>query len=240
MDDRRFDRLVRSLADPRTRRFALQYLGGGLLAGSALAIITDADAKKRKGKRNRKNGKKRCKESETRCKKKCVDLQTHVLHCGECNNKCDLGQNCFFGECVDTCSPICTAPEVCCGDECTDLTSTAQHCGNCFTACAENEVCRFSNCGCEGPRCPADGAGGTRCCPQPNSTCCEGGKCCPNNGVCVPGGLCCDAGSYQCPGTDVCCPVGLICSGFKCLFPERDGPSGARRSEQAKKATRAL
>jgi hypothetical protein len=241
MDDRRFDHLIRSLAEPRTRRTALQRLGSGLLAASVVAPIMDAEAKKGKGKKGKGKGKKKkCKGAETRCDTKCVDLQTTFKHCGKCDNECDPGQQCLLGECLDTCSPVCAAPEVCCVDDCVDLTSTTQHCGQCFKACAENEVCRFANCGCLGPRCPVTGSDATRCCPDANGTCCEGGGCCPNKGVCTTSGLCCDAGSYQCPALDVCCPVGLICHGFTCLVPERAGAVGAQRSVPAVKATRAL
>jgi hypothetical protein len=30
----------------------------------------------------------------------CADLDTDPLHCGECNNPCDAGEQCVDGECV--------------------------------------------------------------------------------------------------------------------------------------------
>jgi hypothetical protein len=243
MDADRLPALLRSWSNAPTRRDLTRALTGTVLAAplATLCGTWASDAKKkRKNKKGKGKRKKRCKGGETRCDGRCVDLETHVQHCGECDNACDPGQRCLFGECVDTCSPVCAAPQACCVDECLDLTSEAQHCGQCFHACAENEVCRFANCGCLGPRCPAGGANQTRCCPDANGTCCPGGGCCPNNGVCVGGGRCCDAGRYLCPGTDVCCPEGWICSGFTCVFPEREGAVSTQQSVPAMPATRAL
>lgn len=235
MDEDRFDRVARTLAELRSRRSTMPFLGASALA--ALGISSSVQRAFGKGKGKGKG--KKCKKGEKKCGKKCFDLDKTFKHCGKCDNECDPGQQCQLGTCLDTCETACTSPLVCCVDECVDTTSEAQHCGSCFKACAENEVCRFANCGCLGPRCPVSGSNETRCCPDANGTCCEGGRCCPNSGICITSGLCFDAGYYQCPGLDVCCQVGLICDGFLCVFPERDAITGAQRSIPAKKAMQA-
>lgn len=233
MDDGHFDLLTVSFADLRSRRGMVRVLATGALAALGLLSVSSGEARKKK-KGNKK--KPQCQESETLCGNQCVDLDTNPKHCGECDKECDPGQNCLFGDCVDTCSPVCASPEVCCVADCVDLTSTAEHCGQCFKACAENEVCRFANCGCLGPRCKQTGTDATRCCPAANGTCCDNGRCCPANQICVEGGRCCPSGEYLCPGTTLCCPAGTICSGGQCLFPERQ--AGAQRAARPTAATR--
>ena len=98
MDHRRLDTLALLLADPRTRRNVLHRLGGGLLTASAAAPLLEAEDGKRKGgKGNGRGNKRRCPDGETRCDTQCVDLETDIKHCGECENECDPGQQCLFG-----------------------------------------------------------------------------------------------------------------------------------------------
>lgn len=38
-----------------------------------------------------------CPGAQTKCEGYCADLMTDEKHCGECNNKCDSGEDCLEG-----------------------------------------------------------------------------------------------------------------------------------------------
>lgn len=51
----------------------------------------------------------------------CIDTTTNRLHCGDCNNACDLGERCVEGSCTlgaVVCEDPCISGQVCCGGTC--------------------------------------------------------------------------------------------------------------------------
>src|SRR5215204_5548435 len=157
MDDRRFDALVRSLAEGKSRRSVLKGLfglGGAALVGSAV-LESDADAARR--------------PTPTPTPVRCPGNQTPVN--GVCTCPASAPSKCG----PDCCNPagVGAAHSECCDNAC------------CFGLCYGEELCCPTGrtfCEATGECCPADqpyccGAGG--CCATPccetaaGSTCCE-------------------------------------------------------------------
>ena len=116
MDDSQFDRLTRSFSALRTRRTAVQFLGGV----AAVAATSSEPAVAR-----RKKHKKPCKPPKKRCGGDCLAVLTDDANCGSCGNRCGNGQTCKNGQCKDTSTPTPTStttlppdcpPETCCQD----------------------------------------------------------------------------------------------------------------------------
>ena len=81
-----------------------------------------------------------CNEGFTQCGDEfepvCVDTQTNIEHCGECNNKCAEGQKCQNKICRDTTCKVtecsfndnCVNNDNACGPNCDDCTASAMTC----------------------------------------------------------------------------------------------------------------
>ncbi|MEC9073450.1 MAG: FG-GAP-like repeat-containing protein, partial [Myxococcota bacterium] len=74
------------------------------------------------------------------CDAECVDIQTHLLHCGECGNKVPEGGTCDGGYAT------CPGDQLICGETCADLETHAEHCGSCFEACVAGAICIDGGC----------------------------------------------------------------------------------------------
>ncbi|KAG0484758.1 hypothetical protein HPP92_008654 [Vanilla planifolia] len=61
------------------------------------------------------------------CKKRCVNVMTDGLNCGECGRKCRYGQKC-------------------CGGSCVDVMHDHNNCGGCRARCAKGNFCQFGMC----------------------------------------------------------------------------------------------
>ncbi len=78
------------------------------------------------------------------CGEECVDLQTDLDHCGDCDAACSAGQRCQAGACeLDPCD----SGLVECGGACVDPMTDGAHCGSCGNACDADESCFAGGCG---------------------------------------------------------------------------------------------
>jgi hypothetical protein len=97
MDSERFDRIVRSFGQTRSRRQALRTLAGVAAGAVALGGAAAVDAG-------------RCKNGKFLCgkgKNACVDRQTDVNNCGSCGWRCESGQVCQNGGCASVSTGHC-------------------------------------------------------------------------------------------------------------------------------------
>ena len=118
---RELDGLARDLASGEiSRRSALKRLAGGAVAAS-VASLPGAEALASRSRRcpparkcgdrccpahsKCRRGKCKCNEGYDKCGRKCVDMQTSVKHCGDCDTVCPEGSSCVEG--------FCTAPPGC-------------------------------------------------------------------------------------------------------------------------------
>jgi hypothetical protein len=215
MDGQRFDRLVRLLGAPGSRRLALRAVLGGL-AGPVLGFAS-GDAKKKKGKHK----KKKCKSGTRKCGKACIPM----ANCCTAAD-CDDGETCQSGACTTTCVPDCTDKE--CGSNGCNGT-----CGN----CNGNETCQGGQCvptctpDCAGKHCGDNGCGGVCGTCSGNATC-QGGKCVdPPREICGIGyETCANSSDGCCVAGQNCCPAGLGengCCGFDetCCPPNSGSPT---------------
>jgi len=144
-----------------------------------------------------------CDEPLSLCEDRCVDVLTDPLHCGTCNNSCELGDVCENAQCksIEDCT---TTP--CSGLTYCDL-STKKCLPGCLTSgqCAAQEQCDPASHQCECV--PAYHRCGGACVPESSPQAC-GSTCavCPTdaNGAatCVAGqcGLSCNQGYHLCAG----------------------------------------
>ncbi|KAJ3683093.1 hypothetical protein LUZ60_013320 [Juncus effusus] len=61
------------------------------------------------------------------CKKKCVNVKTDNLNCGECGKKCKFGW-------------------MCCNSKCVSVMYDHGHCGGCRKKCKKGSFCRYGMC----------------------------------------------------------------------------------------------
>jgi hypothetical protein len=197
MDDRRFDSLVRALAEGKSRRSVFKGLLG--LGGAALAGVTlledDSEAARR--------------PIPTPTPVRCPGKQTPVN--GQCQcvvppapgpNKC--GPACCTGVPTDP-TPRPPGHSECCDNAC------------CFGTCYGEELCCPTNSRTGGLPPIAEVCPGTgECCFEPNGCCALDGCC---EGDCFGGtsgsDFCCEDGGSICPGASnieaLCCADGLTC-----------------------------
>lgn len=203
MDDRRFDSLVKALAEGKSRRSVfkgLLGLGGAAIVGTTV-VESDTDAAVR--------------PTPTPKPVKCPGQQVPVN--GVCTCPTSAPQKCG----PSCCNPagVGSAHTECCDRSCCN--------GKCY---GEEQCCPYNRTFCEasGECCPVDkphccGAAGccaTPCCETTNGlACCEGDtpKCCPND-YCVAEGSCCtaaDCGSGDCWSCveNVCITNQELCTG---------------------------
>jgi hypothetical protein len=192
MDDQRFDRLARSLAQRTSRRSVLRAAAAGAAAG-VLARGATASAQVD------------CDAPLVDCNGVCVDLLTDMDNCGACGEICEsglVGVACIGGECVRTSCPA--ALPLQCGetvDDCVDPATDPNNCGDCGVVCASG-VCTNGTCvetGCTADQTVCDGV-----CVE---TCCDNNNCGACGNVCT-GGLTCFEGKCDCPSGN-CPPVKL-------------------------------
>lgn len=220
------DRLARELASGEiSRRAALRRMAGAAF-GAGLASVPGASAFASAGSKrcpssrrcrerccpkhaHCKRGRCRCNSGYTKCGKKCVDLKSDAVHCGDCDTACDPGRACVGGECQEcTSADECPQPSDSChvaacnqgfcsidqrddGDACDD--------GN---QCTTGETCTGGVCG-----------GGT---PVTTGTACDqnGGAICNDQGACVPCTTNADCGGTSSPCGPFVCQSGACVPGL--------------------------
>jgi hypothetical protein len=85
----------------------------------------------------------------TLCGEACVDVQSHDLHCGGCNEPCAGELRCSGGVCG------CESGARC-GTRCIDTQTDGEHCGGCGIRCEDGLACIGGRCGCaSGVKCGA-------------------------------------------------------------------------------------
>jgi hypothetical protein len=233
MDSGQFDRLVRAVAQGRSRRTMLGAAVGALGAAGPLAWLTGPAVAKKKHKK-----KKKCK---VQCgTKECGPSNCKGKSCGTCpsGQLCDGQGQCAGCASADQCTPhvcqqaACTsgscvytnledelacgaAGHICCGGDCVDPQDDLANCGDCGQACVpQGDQCQGGQCFCGGgPACPA-------------GTICQEGSCvCPSGQVlcgteCLTG-VCCAIGS-RCTNNNDCCDHGEGADATQCsLFGSR-------------------
>ncbi len=232
MDNRRFDSLVKSLAEGRSRRSVLKgLLGlGGAAAVGGTVLETDSEAARRPtptptpvrcpGKQTPQGGQCLCLVPPAPGPEKCGPDCCNPAGVGPAHSEC-CDQDCCFGTCY--------GEELCC--------KTNTGAGGIPPAqriCNSNqgrECCDFSD-GC----CLIDGccAGGCYSGPTGSDLCCPAEQFCPNasgnaNRCCAAGQLCCAGGSDDNYCAECCsdadCP-GAVCSEGRCCKGQGQGPCG--------------
>ena len=210
IDDRRFDSLVKSLADGASRRSVLKGLlglGGAAVAGGAL-FEGKASAARR--------------PSPTATPPKCPGIQTwngYACSCpptapNQCGPACCTGkpgdpQGPGHSECCDNacCNGLCYGEELCCPWPRTFCTEAQECCEEGVTVCCGEAGC------CAGGCCQ-DAQGNDLCCSGDTPKCCSGD-------TCIAAGGCCDASDcgpgdcwscveHQCVSDQAKCASGCV------------------------------
>jgi hypothetical protein len=208
MDSDRFDGLVRTFGQTRSRRQMLRGLAGIAAAGVLLLDGREADAgKKRIG------GSPCTKGSQCRTGKCVGDPGQNVCSCSRKKPAClQPDTSCQKGLCVGESCPGLTD----CGGNCVDLSTDKHHCGSCRNDCTA--LAHVSAAHCDNGACIIDSCqDGFFDCDSDASTSCEADSTCPEICIadfqaCVEGGTaCCEATSscqaFQpgCWGDRYCC-----------------------------------
>lgn len=152
----------------------------------------------------------------------CRNLDNDALHCGQCGNACQAGQECRAGGCE------CFAPLVKCGSSCIDLGSSPQNCGACGTVCAaDRPFCSQSACS------ESCAAGLTAC----GTACIVLATDALNCGSC---GAACGAGQACANSACVCTTAGQQLCGGQCVdVPSRTAQIAALAPSPARPGKRA-
>ncbi len=242
MDEKRFDQLARLLGGVGGRREALKALMGGSLAG-ALGVfgLSDAEAKKGKGKdkkrgdkgrgkgdeRKGNTGKDKGKEKKGRNSGRGrVKRQLNTRAAAPCASG-NLGATCSGdGDCCTTGNLRCHQGTCQCNPPLNRTCPGNQVCGrqenaNCSSqgadpSCCPGEVCGYKNNG-NATRC-CSGAGCATCANCADG-CCDGGTCVPfaqqGNGQCGTGGKACE----PCGTSQACNKQTGVCEGVTPTCP---------------------
>jgi len=175
MDSRRFDMLTRRLAGSTTRRGMLRTAATAIVAGGALATVSDANALQRRTCRplaagcvssaqccsglcdrrsstpRRQRNRCACPEGTITCEGgTCVEPGT-MEHCEGCT-PCDetVADHCMSGVCMCNELPACDGGTSCCGaDGCKDLQTDDNNCGACGNICPQDTYCEDGACACD-------------------------------------------------------------------------------------------
>ena len=245
MDDRRFDRLARTVAAGGTRRAALRLLGGGVIAALARlgfpadeAAALDRDASCRGScDQCTKDGQccsGRCREGQCRCKERGSCKVDRACCSGQCRRDgtckpaaavaCGTGEPSDGEDCVPRDAACIPSGTPCCnGDECVGDTALGgvcrPPCDGGTTRCGD--VCL--------PYCELGApheSGCEECVCPPNTTGCTlgtGGYAKPNT-CCAADRQCCRQGLIGDPSTvNICCEPGQVC----CRLDVADPPGNS-------------
>ncbi len=162
------------------------------------------------------------------CGDVCRDLESDSLHCGECDNQCQIGYSCVDGQC----ELVCPSGQTACDDGCYNLQDSPQHCGDCNTTCNLGESCVEGECllVCPGNLSPCSGVcvdleSNTRHCGACENQCdtgiyCVEGECqliCPPEmEICNEQCVYLDSDSFNCGACGVACQSGKQCIESEC------------------------
>lgn len=97
-----------------------------------------------------------CGSLYTDCDGVCVDTDTDVANCGDCDAACESGEQCLAGQCTRASGaggdggggggPACGAGLTECDGRCVDLQTDPAHCGDCDEACNPGRACSAGAC----------------------------------------------------------------------------------------------
>jgi len=84
----------------------------------------------------------------TDCGGRCVDLDTHPSHCGQCGEACAEGAACVGGQCscADAAAELCADVVDPTMSVCARTDNDPLHCGDCDTRCGRNVPCVSGHC----------------------------------------------------------------------------------------------
>ena len=115
------------------------------------------------------------------CGSECVDKNTSVVHCGECNHPCPIAASCVGGVCQ------CPGSQAVCGASCVNTQNDPANCGTCGNVCGLGFTCTNGTCNCPNTVC-ANACVNT----QTDAFNCGGcGTVCPAGATCQSGGCVC-------------------------------------------------
>jgi hypothetical protein len=209
MDSVQFDRLAHIVSTIRSRRTTLAALACGVFGAGFLALLDDAEAKK---KHKRKNKRKKCKSGTKKCGKKCIPVASccSSADCGQGGTcatgicHCPSGFKGCNGSCIaeSDCCGACRGETICVGGECV--------CPDHSPFACPGDVCVISDQCCDPSECPnpQECSEGLCLCPGTNAINCDALCCDGNTAVCAFRNVddervaSCQAGG--CPATDIC------------------------------------
>lgn len=153
---------------------------------------------------------------------KCRDDSDDSANCGQCGNRCSVGEICKSGECeMGTGYTNCDGTGI-------DISNDSTNCGRCGNKCDVGEICRLGKCEngtggtyCDGAR--VDTSNDTANCGQCGNKCgvdevCNRGKCQAGNGYTHCDGRVIDTSTdlWNCGQCGNNCDDGEICNKGKC------------------------
>lgn len=187
MDPTRFDTLVRSLAQLRSRRTALRLLA----AGGLLAPLDAVAAARQRSRRATPAKRKKCKHGRQRCARNCIDVRIDPANCGACGHVCANDQTCVNGQCgCASLGNACEDASTCgCSLDCATVDSFKGNfpipvcvSGDATVCCETTGAACAHDCDCCGTlRCSATSS--ACCIPSGETGCLSDGDCC--SGTCL-------------------------------------------------------
>lgn len=167
------------------------------------------------------------------CGERCVDLDSDLAHCGDCDTACGAEERCVAGSCTEP-EPTCPEGQERCGEDCVDTSSDRSNCGACGKSCQAGERCEAHACleGCgEDERLCGEACVDTQ---SDDQNCGDCGVLCGEGEVCAEGSceLRCDGGleicsdacvdtesdPLNCGGCGVECGEDQVCSADGCVL----------------------
>ncbi|WP_437976335.1 MXAN_6577-like cysteine-rich protein [Sorangium sp. So ce295] len=130
-----------------------------------------------------------CGEGQSDCSGKCVNLETDLRNCGDCDVECAEGHVCADGSCA------CAGDLTACEGACVDVLSDRRNCGECESSCAPAQQCVDGVCTCPAGLAACDGACADLQTSQLHCGAC--GVACERGAVCQAGACTCVLGTYD-------------------------------------------
>ncbi|WP_437984165.1 MXAN_6577-like cysteine-rich protein [Sorangium sp. So ce117] len=130
-----------------------------------------------------------CGEGQTDCSGECVNLETDLRNCGDCDVACAEGRVCADGSCA------CAGDLTECEGACVDVRSDRRNCGECESSCAPAQLCVDGVCTCPAGLAACDGACADLQTSQLHCGAC--GVACERGALCQAGTCTCVLGTYD-------------------------------------------
>lgn len=166
-----------------------------------------------------------CTMGTTLCSDECVSTRVDRDHCGECDNRCEMGEACVEG----ACEIVCPGAQANCDGVCADLDSDRLHCGGCDVRCEEGEDCVGGECRLSCPTGQVDCTGSCASLESDPLHCGECGVACGAGQVCNEGmcGSSCSPHLTECNGACVDTEANPFhCGECHNVCPVADGADG--------------